>query len=58
MASVETYVKQKNEAAALHKAAKNWRRKIEIAEIAYKECKKLLRKKVKRVEEMENEFEE
>jgi hypothetical protein len=58
MASVDTYVKQKEEAAVLRNAVKNWKRKIEIAEIAAKEHEKIMRKKEKKARMMGSEINE
>ena len=43
MPQVQEYVKQKKDVQVLKESLKNWKRKIEIAEIAAKEAKRKLR---------------
>ncbi len=43
MPEVKDYVKQKKDEQILKAAVKNWKRKIEIAEIAAKEAKRKIR---------------
>lgn len=57
MPGVESYVKQKEKAAELKKNVKNWKRKIEIAEIASKECDRIIRRYQKEAEMMDGEME-
>lgn len=43
MPQVKEYVKQKKDVQVLQESLKNWKRKIQIAEIAAKESKRKLR---------------
>jgi len=58
MPGVDSYVKQKEEAAVLKNAVKNWKRKIEIAEIAAKEHEKIMKKRNKQARMMDSEINE
>ena len=55
MPGVEEYVKQKQKVSELKNSVKNWKRKIEIAEIACKENQKKMRK-VQRSHMMQDEM--
>ena len=52
MPGVDEYVQQKEEAAILKNSVKNWKRKIEIAKIASKECDKIIKRFEKQNEMM------
>lgn len=47
------FVDQKNEAVDLKKSVKNWERKIEIAEVAAKKAKAILRQNGEHVDDLE-----
>jgi DNA repair exonuclease SbcCD ATPase subunit len=55
MPGVDSYVEQKEEAAILKNSVKNWKRKIEIAKIASKECDKIIKRFEKQNAMMDDE---
>ena len=48
-----SFVEQKNSALELKTSVKNWERKIEIAEVAFKKAKGILRQVGEPVEELQ-----
>ena len=53
-----SFVEQKNTSLELKTSVKNWERKIEIAEVAFKKAKAILRSVGEPVEELERPQEE